>query len=220
MTSSDPATRAAAAGTVVHGTEVELTGRGARRRDELIAATLRLIVRDGPGAVTLRTVVTEAGASHGSVAYYFGTREELMRCTLALTAERNIQALVRTWKNVESDQTDLDETASVIARHCTRQMVDNREMGITIIELHLAAARYIDLRPLIRDWGRTYAKVLAPTLARLGSQSPKADADLMVSTISGLTMTQLAVPRRSFEKNVLRPAVVRLLRSMSSEPQA
>ena len=84
-----------------------LTQRGAERRDALLAAALRIIVKDGPGSVTFRTVVAEAKASHGSVAYYFGTREELIREAMVLVANRNIEALAKMLREFESTPIEL-----------------------------------------------------------------------------------------------------------------
>lgn len=195
-----------------------LTTRGARRRHELLEAALRLIVRDGPGAVTLRSVVTEAHTSHGLVSYYFGSRDELINAALALTATRNIDALAHAWEEI-LPTTDADDLARQIARHSVRQMIEHEDMGITIIELHLAAARDPALRPAIVEWGRAFARIVAPTLLAVGSNDPSRDAEILVSTINGLVMTQLAVPSRRFEAEVLTPTIARYLRTMGADRQ-
>lgn len=193
-----------------------LTTRGVRRRHELLEAALRLIVRDGPGAVTLRSVVTEADTSHGLVSYYFGSRDELINAALALTATRNIDALAHAWEEIRPT-TDADDLARQIARHSVRQMIEHEDMGITIIELHLAAARDPALRPAIVEWGRAFARIVAPTLLAVGSNDPSRDAEILVSTINGLVMTQLAVPSRRFEAEVLTPTIARYLRTMGAD---
>jgi DNA-binding transcriptional regulator YbjK len=197
------------------GPTERLTERGVRRRQELLDAALRIIVREGPGAVTLRSVVAEAQASHGSVAYYFGTREELINEALTVTATRNIEALAATWQRVGGTG-NIDDLAREIARHCVRQMIERQDMGITIVELHLAAARDPALRPAIVAWGRAFERILADTLTALGSSDADWDASVLVSTISGLVMTQLAVPSRHFEDEVLAPAVRQYLHAMAS----
>ena len=169
-----------------------LTQRGAERRDALLAAALRIIVKDGPGSVTFRTVVAEAKASHGSVAYYFGTREELIREAMVLVANRNIEALAKMLREFES----------------------------TPIELaSLAAARYPELRPVLHDWGRAYARIIHTVLANLGSSDPNADAALLINTINGHVIGQLALQRSNFESAILRPAIFRLLTAISSSTE-
>lgn len=192
-----------------------LTPRGEKRRGALLDAALRIVVREGPGAVTLRSVVSEAGASHGSVAYYFGSREELVREVLIRVAAKNTQALAHAWEDIASQPSDPQVLASLIARHSMKQMVEDRSMGITILELHLAAARYNELRPSLRRWGRAYAKITFKTLAKLGSGDPKTDSAMLINIINGHLMGQLALPRKDFEQNILVPVIERFLSNIA-----
>lgn len=199
---------------------VDLTPRGIQRRSALIAAALKIIVRDGPGSVTLRTVAVEAEASHGLVVYYFGTREELISAVLTHVAEKNIEALNQAWRSRELDTSDPRVLAAFIASQVTRQMIDDREMGITIMELHLAAARFPILRAMVREWGRAYVRITHQTFTRLGSLDPQRDSALLTNLINGLTIQQLTLPRRNFEAAVLRPAIERFLEMVGGDESA
>jgi AcrR family transcriptional regulator len=53
-------------------------GRPSNRRRVLDAAT-RVAVREGPGAVTIDAVVTEAGMSRGGVLYHFPSKDALLQ---------------------------------------------------------------------------------------------------------------------------------------------
>lgn len=197
-----------------------LTTRGARRRAQLLDATMRIIVREGPGAVTLRTVVGEAKASHGAIAYYFGNREELIQETLRVIAARNIDALAAAWEAMKPHARDPYRLAELIARHCSQQMAEDADMGITIMELHLAAARDPQLRPALTQWGRAYARIVHDTLATLGSLNPEADAALLINTINGHILGQLALPRHAFATSILQPALQRLLMDIRDQGHA
>ena len=50
----------------------------AARREQILAATLRLVARDGFARVTLRDVAAEVGVVHGLIRHYFATREQLV----------------------------------------------------------------------------------------------------------------------------------------------
>jgi AcrR family transcriptional regulator len=50
----------------------------AERREQILAATLRLVARDGFARVTLRDVAAEVGVVHGLIRHYFATREQLV----------------------------------------------------------------------------------------------------------------------------------------------
>jgi hypothetical protein len=90
-------------------------------------------------------------------------------------------------------------------------MIEDRRMGIVIHQLHLAAARDPDLRPILRAWGRAYARITRETLSAIGSPDPAADAALLTNAINGMVIGQLALPRKDFESEVLRPTLERLL---------
>ena len=57
---------------------VRRRGRPSNRRHVLDAAT-RVALRDGPGAVTIDAVVTEAGMSRGGVLYHFPSKDALLQ---------------------------------------------------------------------------------------------------------------------------------------------
>ena len=66
-----------------------------RRRDraeteaDLLAAARRLLQRDGVLAgVNLREIATEAGVNHGQIYQYFGSRQALLRASVAELVER------------------------------------------------------------------------------------------------------------------------------------
>src|SRR5690606_23709762 len=103
----------------------------------------------------------------------------------------------------------------ISSRHSTQQMIEERGMGITISELHLAAALYPELLPVRRDWGRAYARIVHRILAHLGSLVPDADEALLTNTINGHVIGQLALQRKDFESTVLRPAILRLLKAIA-----
>lgn len=192
-----------------------LTDRGARRRGDLLDAALRVIVREGPAAVSHRTVAAEAGAAHGSVAYYFGSREELIRETLERVAARNIAALEGARDQLEEAATSPAAYAAALTAHVVEQMLDDRDNATAILELHLAAAREPELRDALRGWGRAYAAISQRALRSLGSRDPDADTYAIVTVVNGLLLQQLAAPQAEFAERVLRPTLERLLTTMA-----
>ncbi len=61
-------------------------GRPSNRRRVLDAAT-RVALREGPGAVTIDAVVTEAGMSRGGVLYHFPSKDALLQALVAQDIE-------------------------------------------------------------------------------------------------------------------------------------
>jgi AcrR family transcriptional regulator len=58
------------------------------KRIGALAATLRVIARDGLEKTTIRAIATEAGCSAGSLAHYFCDKEDILRQTLELADAR------------------------------------------------------------------------------------------------------------------------------------
>ena len=58
------------------------------RRQELLAATWRVIARTGIVRVTTREIAREAGVSTGVLAHYFADKEELLAAALRLSHQR------------------------------------------------------------------------------------------------------------------------------------
>lgn len=52
------------------------------RREELIDAAISAVVEHGFAAVTVNQIAARAGASAGSIHYYFGGKEELLEATM------------------------------------------------------------------------------------------------------------------------------------------
>ncbi len=69
------------------------TARSARTRTDLLAATERIIRRDGVGSLTLERVAVEAGVSKGGLLYHFESKQALVRTLLADTMERTSDRL-------------------------------------------------------------------------------------------------------------------------------
>ena len=197
-----------------------LTRRGQDRRRALIEATLRIIVREGPAAVTHRSVATEAGATHGSVAYYFGGRDELLHQALECVADQNVTWLQQGELSDTDDAGDIDSIAARLAAMVDQQMIRDRAMGFSVLELHLAAGRDPKLRPLIRAWGKAYVASATPVLEVIGSTDYVRDTRMLAALINGMVLEQLASARPRFRQDVLEPALRQALTAIASRAAA
>lgn len=80
------------------------------RRRELAEAVWRVIVRDGVGAVSIRSVAAEAGWSSGALRHYFSTRGEL----LAFACERVIEEVTERESSVGRTATARQAAVNVL----------------------------------------------------------------------------------------------------------
>lgn len=114
--------------------------RGERKREEIIAATLRVVEREGVGGVTHRTVAREADVSAGSVVYYFKALDDLLVAALTAASDSYITQL-----------RDLDDITG-LARVIADAGGPGRARALAERELNLLAARRPALRPVARRW--------------------------------------------------------------------
>lgn len=192
-----------------------LSAKGEQRRAALVAAALRIILRDGHHNLSLRTVAKEAGSSHGAVAYYFGSRTALMCAAIDHACERIAVSLRELAPELEVHAGEPVIFASLIAQYNTRMLIDDREMGLAVYELNLAGAHDTELRPTLYKWGRIHAQICEKAFAKLGSKDPAADYAFLLHAIGGLIVAELSLPRKDFERRVFRPAIERLIFSIA-----
>src|SRR5688500_7871073 len=57
-------------------------------RDEVVAAALELVVREGPAALTMRRLATELGVGTPTIYWHVGSRDELVTAIVQLQSER------------------------------------------------------------------------------------------------------------------------------------
>jgi len=150
--------------------------RGARRRAELIEATLTVIERDGVAGVSHRTVAAVAGVSPSAALHHFATLDDLLVAALISGSESSIEAVAEV------------EDVAGLAGVLTDQIVDGRSRFVAVYELYLLAARRRALRPEADRWiesvkdaakglgaDETTARALCATLDGLGLQALLSD---------------------------------------------
>lgn len=187
--------------------------RGERRRQAILDATLTLVGRKGAGAVTHRAVAEEAGVPLAATTYYFASKSELLRETLAFAAETDRETTDRLAAAL-ADIRSAELFAETLGDHVSEWLVTGRPLVVSHYEISLEGARRPELAEIDRAWTDRYVATLAEPFARLGSADPARDAWIVVSTIEGMVFDELSGPRIGFERDILRPALDRLIRAL------
>lgn len=183
----------------------EATRRGSAepredRRVRLLTEARRLVAGGGLAAVTHRSVETAAGVPHGSVTYYFGSRDGLVAALvdrLVGECEDQVAAI--------AEQTAAGFTAGgvpdldAIARSVAAWIDDNREMHLARLELELAAVRDPRLSERMADAARVFWRMCEPLAAATGSTDPERDGRGMAAMVDGLLLDRLARPDQPHE---------------------
>jgi DNA-binding transcriptional regulator YbjK len=123
--------------------------RGEKRREEIIAAALRVIERDGVAGVTHRTVATEAGVPTASTTYHFSSLDDLLIATL-ISCARDMATEVY-WM-IDRARSRGSRGAEEVAGLLAQALGPRRGRTMAEYELYLLAARKPELRPAARRW--------------------------------------------------------------------
>lgn len=147
--------------------------RGARRRAEIIEATIRLVEREGVAGVTHRAIASSLGVSPSALTHHFPTLDDLL--TAALTS-----GII--WGDAEFENvSSIDHLAHIL----WLQMTSERKRLAAVYELYLLAAR----RPALRDAARGWVISLGRVARRLGADREGEWA--MAAAVDGLGLQAL-----------------------------
>ena len=173
--------------------------RGLERRRQVLEATLRLLARGGPHAVTHRAVAKEAGTSVRATTYYFASRDELLAealCHYAETAIARFDALavpVGSLSGLEPERLAA-AAAQMLARTVLSDLRDDRAGLVAEYELVLEIGRNTALEEVYERWQERLERMLRGYASALGSPDPALDARLVLATLRGLEIEALARP--------------------------
>jgi DNA-binding transcriptional regulator YbjK len=193
--------------------------RGARRREELLEAALRLIARSGVAAVTHRAVAREAGASHRLTVYYFRTKEQMLLEAFRYLAARSLERTERAAKGVAAAR---DRSAAIEA---AIDAVTDAVLGglraptggaAAEFSLVLEIARHPALARDYAAWQERVENILREHAQALHSDDPEADARLIIAALRGFQLEYLATatPRQRLPRAALRALIARLIRRL------
>src|SRR4029077_13806257 len=75
--------------------------RGQWRRDRILAATIRLVARNGGRGTSLAEIAGEAGVTQQGLLHYFPSKDALLHAALDVRDERDAVARDHDWRGLE-----------------------------------------------------------------------------------------------------------------------
>lgn len=180
-----------------HGRKASRQG-SEQRRQAILDAAMRIIVRDGVRAVRHRAVAAEAAVPLSATTYYFKDINDLITDTFAQFVERSAAYMADFWGSTqglllalvgkldgsaESRRELADEIARLAVEYVHQQLLTRRD--------HLMAEQAFEqealLNPRLHDLVRAHRRILLQGVTQffqvLGSQQPEQDAKLLTSII-------------------------------------
>jgi DNA-binding transcriptional regulator YbjK len=183
--------------------------RGAARRRAIVEAALRLLGREGSGAITHRAVAAEADVPLAATTYYFATKDELVVDAFALAMTEDVASLGAATADEASAARDVSAAAEWLTSLLLADVEADRAYQLVLLELEIEAARRPELSALSRAWTDAYVRAVAPVLERLGSPEPERDAWIVVTALEGMSLDLLATG--ASDREAVGAAVERLL---------
>jgi DNA-binding transcriptional regulator YbjK len=184
--------------------------KGARRREEILRATLRLIGERGADAVTHRAVAEEAGVPLSATTYYFASKEQLLEQALLLAAREETERLERLVLEIAPLSLSVDEWAAAVGGQIAGDVAADPAKHVALFELGLEATRRAPLRAELQRWQDAHLRLAEMGCRAIGSSKPATDARVIVAALTGLMLQQLAGGDENFEAEVMRPTLERL----------
>ncbi|MEN0107147.1 MAG: TetR family transcriptional regulator [Pseudomonas sp.] len=169
-----------------------------QRRQAILDAAMRIIVRDGVRAVRHRAVAAEAEVPLSATTYYFKDINDLITDTFALFVERSAADMAAFWDGTEGllrervgkldgtaeSRRELADYIAAMAVEYVRQQVQERPA-------HLLAERAFQqealLNPRLHDLVRSHRQILQQGVTHffqvLGSEQPEQDAKVLTGIV-------------------------------------
>jgi DNA-binding transcriptional regulator YbjK len=178
-------------------------------RDAIVAATVKIVARDGVAAVTHRRVATEAGVSLSSTTWHFAAKTDILEAALEWTARHEVARIAEIADRLGNTAFDLDAWAEALADWLVGQVTEERDIAVALYRLQIELLGSPGAREVHRVWGRGLRTLGEGVLER----SPTTDLDirLVVAALDGLRLTVILSGE---ETGWLRAAVRRQLQAL------
>lgn len=169
-----------------------------QRRQQILDAAMRIVVRDGVRGVRHRAVAAEAGVPLSATTYYFKDIENLLTDAFAQYVERSAAYMAKLWSNTEIVLRQLlsqgdgsprwratlaDEVARMTADYVTRQLQTRRDFLLAEQAFRQEALLCPRLAELVQAHEQILLHGARQMLQVVGSRQPEQDALVLTAII-------------------------------------
>ena len=169
-----------------------------QRRQLILDAAMRIVVRDGVRGVRHRAVAAEAGVPLSATTYYFKDIDDLLNDTFAQYVERSAAYMAKLWQGTEDKLRAMmasgdgsqqararlaDDIAQMTADYLQHQLQTRREHQMAEQAFHQAALINPRLAVLVRAHQQIFLQGAGQIFEVLGSRQPQQDAKVLTAII-------------------------------------
>ena len=169
-----------------------------QRRQAILDAAMRIVVRDGVRGVRHRAVAAEADVPLSATTYYFKDIDDLLTDTFAQYVERSAAFMAKLWENTEGVLREMlaygdasaasraqlaDDIARMAADYIQRQLHNRREHLMAEQAFRQEALINPRLAVLVRSHQQILLRGTCQFFQVLGSKEPQQDAKVLTAII-------------------------------------
>lgn len=170
------------------------------RRTRLLEEALALVSAGGLGAITHRSVEKAAGAPHGSVTYWFGSRDGLVAAMIEWLCDESERQLAVIAEGVSAQlAAGRAPDADALARALAAWIDDAAAHHLARMEIELQGARDPAVATRMTDAASVFWRMCETIAAALGSEAPARDGRALAMMVDGLVLDRLAHPPQDHE---------------------
>jgi DNA-binding transcriptional regulator YbjK len=200
--------------------------KGEKTRQNILAATLRVIASEGIRGTTHRAIAKEAGVQLSLTTYYFKDLNELISLAFQAFTDRDYGALNEQWQKAFRylDQFSPDALADADTRcriidYCTKRIVDHVRFGLAehpeglAVEHHFFYEALND--PVLQELSALHRRRLLQPIVRFceyfNTDDPETDASLLFGTITRLEYEALSTTPEHIDYRAMRKEIRRIV---------
>jgi DNA-binding transcriptional regulator YbjK len=183
-----------------------------RVRDAIVAATVRIVAREGVAAVTHRGVAAEADVALSSTTWHFATKADILEAALRWSARHEVDRIAAIADRLGDTEFDPSAWAEELADWLIEQLTVEREIAVALYRLQVELLGSDGALEVHREWGEGLLAVGERVLERSPTPTPQLDVRLIVAALDGLRMGVLNSGEQDIEW--LRLAVRRQLQAL------
>ncbi|AMB84514.1 TetR family transcriptional regulator [Pseudomonas agarici] len=169
-----------------------------QRRQDILDAAMRIVVREGVRGVRHRAVAAEACVPLSATTYYFKDIDDLLTDTFAQYVERSAAFMAKLWENTEGVLRQMlahgdgslasrgqlaDDIAQMTADYIQRQLHNRREHLMAEQAFRQEALLNPRLAMLVRSHQQILLQGTCQFFQVLGSREPEQDAKVLTAII-------------------------------------
>ena len=162
-----------------------------RTRDAIVAATVRIVAREGVAAVSHRRVAAEAGVALSSTTWHFAAKADILEAALQWTSSQEIEGIRAIADRLDGTDFDPSAWAYELGDWLIDQVTRDREIAVALYRLQVELLGSDEALEVHREWGKGLRAVGQRVLERAPTATPELDVRLVVGTLDGLRMSGL-----------------------------